>query len=218
VEKALFSVIGRLTTAVEKLNKQNEQKKVVVAGIATSGASTKISEKAKRDNSSSILQEISLKLDTIISKMDDKTSISGNISEAGKFIKTVFSGSSGLILFLLYKAVKPILNRTFMDFLKILLFIDPKTNKPFLNKNQIKNITNLSKVLETTAKSLKVIVVSIAMFALTLVAIALASPIILKGLGAFILTITLFTLTMWAVKKFIDNDKDDKKGKGTPLK
>ena len=216
MEKALFSVIGRLTNAVEKLNKQNEQKKVIVAGIATSGASTKISEKAKKDSSSSILQEISLKLDTIISKMDEKTNISGNVSEVGKFIKTVFSGSSGLMLFLIYKAVKPILNRTFMDFLKILLFIDPKTNKPFLNKEQIKNITELSKILETTAKSLKTIVVSIALFALTLVAVALASPIILKGLGAFILTVTLFVMTMWAVKKFIENDKDNKKG--TPLK
>ena len=216
MNKILFSVIGRLTSAIEKLNKQNEQKKILFAGITTSGVSTKISEKAKKDNIFSILQEISLKLDTIISKMDDKTSISGSISEAGKFIKTIFSGSTGLMLFLLYKAVKPVLNKNFMDFLKILLFIDPDTNKPFLNKNQIKNITELNKVLESTAKSLKIIVISIAIFALTLVAIALASPLILKGLGAFVLTITLFVITMWAVKKFIDNDKDNKKG--TPLK
>jgi len=216
LNKQLFSVIGRLTEAVKDLSKTKEKNKLIFSGTGTSAFSDNFSKKLKKDNSIPILQEISLKLDTIISKMDKQDGGKANVSDAGKFIKTAFGGSSGVILFLLYKAVKPITNKVFMDFLKILLFIDPKTNKPFATRNQLKNIDALNKNLEKTSKSLKTIAVSIALFSLTLVGIALVSPVILSGLGVIMMVLGLFVLTMWAVKKFIDNDKDNKKG--TPLK
>ena len=143
-EKILFSVVSRLGSIVENFSRNTEKySKSIFSGIGLSGIGIFKNKLKPSDENKNILEQISLKLDTIISKMDnDPKNLSNEF--AGKFIKTIFQGTSGLMLFLIYKSLKPISNNLFLDFFKILLLIDPKTNKPLINNNSIKLISEFS--------------------------------------------------------------------------
>ncbi len=210
--KILFAVLNTQKN-IEGYLKKLSQPKQQEGSFKISSAATLTTNKKDEKGVLSVLTNISEKLDTIIETIKEKNAKSGSeggglsgLKSIGDFFKNTFGGSQGMFLLMFYKASKWSLTQSFMDFLKVLVFIDPKTNKPFVSENSLKRLERILKVMKETANSIKTIVTSVAIFSLTFIAVAIATPLIMKGFGTFVLVIALFSLTMWAFSRFVEKD------------